>query len=784
VSDQVPVDFTVGSVVAGYRLEERIGQGGMAMVFRAHDSRLDRQVALKILAPRLATDDAFRQRFIRESRAAAAVDDPHIIPVFEAGESDGVLFIAMRYVRGGDVRSLIDRTGPLPAHRVAELIAQTASALDAAHARGLVHRDVKPANMLLDTRTVAGRPDHVYLSDFGLSKTALAATSLTASGEFLGTLDYVAPEQIEGQRQLDGRSDLYALACSAYEMLGGEPPFRRDQGVSVMYAHLSEAPPLVRARRPELPAAVDAVLSRALAKAPEDRYPTCRDFAAALQQALGLGPSATDAGTDEAALSLAAADQARTAAAASSAAAGTPGEREPTQPQTDRLTAPGSAEPGLARAGSATAGLAAAGPAEVGLAGAGSASGTGATSAWSPERQQQRRRWWRSPAPVAGLCVLALAAAGGGYALAGRGHHGGARTASTEPTAPGCTATSAMATARASNLTRVQTRRATTGGSPFGVFVAPGGQYYLVTIGNAVAVLRSGAGLSTSLVRTIQAAGADEGAAFTPGGRFLVAAGGSGATVIDVADAEDGAPGADAGKLTSHGSGAAEVYVTPDGRYAFVSLQTSNELAVFNLRSALADGFSAADLVGYVPVPAGPVGMTSDGTWLYVASLSGKLSVVSLARAEHNEPDPVVSTVPAGCGSVRALISRSHQVIWVTDSRADALLAFSVPKLRTDRAHALLAKVMVGATPVGETFVDGGSTILVADANLGGPSGAGPTVAVVSAGSAPDGGPSLLGYLPVGSGPTQFAVTAGGKTVLLTLEGAHQLEAVAVRTLH
>jgi hypothetical protein len=158
----------------------------------------------------------------------------------------------------------------------------------------------------------------------------------------------------------------------------------------------------------------------------------------------------------------------------------------------------------------------------------------------------------------------------------------------------------------------------------------------------------------------------------------------------------------------------------------------------------------------------------ADAEDVYVASLSGKLSVVSLARAEHNQPDPVVSIVPAGCGSVRALISRSHQVIWVTDSRADAPLAFSVPKLRTDHPHALLAKVMAGATPAGETFADGGSTIPVADANLGGPSGAVPTVAVVSAGSAPAGGPALLGYLPVGSGPRQFAVTAGGKTVLLT----------------
>ena len=169
----------------------------MAVVFRARDERLGRLVALKILAPALAADEGFRHRFIRESRAAAAVDDPHIVPVFEAGEADGVLFIAMRYVPGGDVRSLVRREGPLPPARVVAIISPVASALDAAHAAGLVHRDVKPANMLVDVRP--GRPDHVYLSDFGLSKGALSSAALTGAGQFLGTLDYISPEQIRGR---------------------------------------------------------------------------------------------------------------------------------------------------------------------------------------------------------------------------------------------------------------------------------------------------------------------------------------------------------------------------------------------------------------------------------------------------------------------------------------------------------------------------------------------------------------------------------------------------------
>ena len=205
-----PGGFAAGSLVAGYRLDQQIGQGGMAVVFRAHDSRLDRDVALKILAPALAEDDSFRQRFIRESRAAAAVDDAHIIPVYEAGEEHGVLFIAMRFVRGGDVRTLLDAEGPLSPERATEILSQAASALDAAHARGLVHRDVKPANMLLEASADRDRPDHVYLSDFGLAKASLAISGLTSTGQFLGTLDYVAPEQVEG-RPVDGRADQYAL---------------------------------------------------------------------------------------------------------------------------------------------------------------------------------------------------------------------------------------------------------------------------------------------------------------------------------------------------------------------------------------------------------------------------------------------------------------------------------------------------------------------------------------------------------------------------------------------
>ena len=285
--DDLPDGFAAIGRLADYHLEERIGAGGMAVVFRARDERLQRRVALKVLAPALAGDEAFRQRFIRESQAAAAVDDPHIIPVFEAGEAEGVLFLAMRYVPGGDVRTLVRRTGPLSPMHALSVISSVASALDAAHSAGLVHRDVKLANILLDAHP--GRPDHVYLSDFGLSKMVMSSIGPTRAGQFLGTPGYSAPEQLEG-KPVDGRADQYSLACAAFELLCGQTPFPRDQLAAVIWAHISEPPPALTSRRPDLPPAVDGVLSKALAKAPSDRYASCRAFADALRDALDLVP--------------------------------------------------------------------------------------------------------------------------------------------------------------------------------------------------------------------------------------------------------------------------------------------------------------------------------------------------------------------------------------------------------------------------------------------------------------------------------------------------------------
>jgi serine/threonine protein kinase len=273
-----------GSQLAGYVIEEQIGAGGMAVVFRARDGMLGRLAALKILSPALAADQEFRTRFLRESQAVASVEEPHIIPLYGAGEVDGVLYIATKFVSGGDLADVLQRAGgSLEPGRAVRLIEQIASALDSAHAAGLVHRDVKPGNILVDV--VPGRGEHAYLSDFGLSKRAMSVSGLTATGTFLGTPDYCALEHIRGL-PVDGRADQYSLACMAFALLTGSVPFHRQESMATLFAHLNDpVPPLARYRG-DLPPGTDAVLARGLAKEPQDRYGRCAEFAAALRDAV------------------------------------------------------------------------------------------------------------------------------------------------------------------------------------------------------------------------------------------------------------------------------------------------------------------------------------------------------------------------------------------------------------------------------------------------------------------------------------------------------------------
>jgi serine/threonine-protein kinase len=286
----------IGSEFAGYRLEALLGHGGMSIVYRAEHVVLGRTVALKLLSPQLSEDEAFRERFSRESRLAASLDHPNIIPIYEASESEGVFFIAMRYVEGSDLRTRL-KGGPLTPQATIGIVDQTANALAAAHSHGLVHRDVKPANILIDPGAGRGEADHVYLSDFGVAK-QMAAPGLTKMGTFVGTADYASPEQIEG-RALDARADVYSLGCVIYECLTGTSAYEKDSEVAQMYAHLLEPPPVVTDTRSDLPPAINDVVSKAMAKAPDDRYAGSKELAAALRDVLADVPD--DAGAAAAA---------------------------------------------------------------------------------------------------------------------------------------------------------------------------------------------------------------------------------------------------------------------------------------------------------------------------------------------------------------------------------------------------------------------------------------------------------------------------------------------------
>jgi len=872
VSDEFPhafSEFAIGSQIAGYRLEEQIGRGGMAVVFRAHEARLDRNVALKILAPGLAADDAFRKRFIRESRIAAAVDHPNIIPVFDAGEADGVLFIAMRFVHGPDVRTLLDTEGALPAARVIDIITQVGSALDAAHARGLVHRDVKPANMLLDTTAGGGRQDHVYLSDFGLGKQTLeelGQSGLTSQGQFLGTLDYMAPEQVEGGR-VDGRADLYALACAAFELLSGAPPFRRGAGMAVVWAKLSESPPLLSTRRTDLPGAVDGVMSRAMAKEPDARFPSCGEFAAALRDACGLGPAAPRPPARPPRQATQVAMPIRPPAAerprAERPGAEQPGAEQPGAEQPGAAAHPatevgrptgadaafGIGAPGDAgAAGSLAAGGFGAGGAggfgSGGTGGAGAAAGsagpptetgripgnrpggatrpglTGPDDAYGglyrepqPSGREPRssgrgpgavppggygavaqpmpgRPWWRSRAfmsTAAAVVVIAVVVAAftalhhGGTGSGGGG--GGTLTAAVKP--PGCT----TAAPKAKQMSGVRTQNASVGGKPFGVAITADGKYSFISTGNDVVVLNNrGGSLAPTPVATIPAQGAKKDEAITPDGKYLLAAAGSGAYVISVPEAEAGDGGAVLGTLTSpHGAGAAGVEVSPDNRYAFVTLQDSAEVAVFDLRKSLAEGFGQSGLVGTVPVGQDPVGIAQspDGRWLYVAQegtqtppAEGRLYVLSASRAETDPGKAVQTSAVAGCGPARVIVSGNGDEVWVTDRESNALVAFSAAKLLTKPEHSLIARVNVGQNPIGETFIRGGTRIMVADANLSNYPGA-YTLTLVSTQAALQGGSgAVLGVLPSsGQMPRELGLERGG-TLLVSDSGSGQLQVI------
>jgi Protein kinase domain len=275
-----------GMTVGEFVIEAIAGRGGMGIVYRARQREPDRVVALKVIAPDLAGDPNFEARFKSEGRIAARIEHPNVIPIYAVGEDRGTLYIAMRYVVGTDLRAVIEQEGRIEPGRAALLIDQVAQALDAAHGHGLVHRDVKPANILLAPQ---GGREHAYLTDFGLSRLVADSQAITATGALVGTVDYIAPEQVRGER-VDARTDVYSLGCVLFHSLTGRVPYPEGNQIAKLYAHDSRPPPLALECVPELPAALDGVIARAMAKDPDARYQSAGDLGAAALAAVQAAP--------------------------------------------------------------------------------------------------------------------------------------------------------------------------------------------------------------------------------------------------------------------------------------------------------------------------------------------------------------------------------------------------------------------------------------------------------------------------------------------------------------
>ena len=443
----------VGDEYAGYRVRSVLGRGGMSVVYQAENLRLSSVIALKVLAPELASDDMFRARFLEESRIAASLNHPNVIPIYDMGSHDELLYIAMRYVSGTDMRQMIKKRGRLLPATALFLVGQAARALDAAHRKGLVHRDVKPGNLLIERGSDEADPDHVYLADFGITKHAMSRSGLTSTGQFLGTINYVAPEQIRGMSVL-GLADQYSLGCVLYECLTGRVPFEKDLDAAIIWAHVEETPTMPTVLRPDLPPEIDEVFGRVLAKRPDERYGSCREFVDAARMALGifgpgtessLGYGVTTAGrqsgpppgsragtppgqfsrSNVSSRSQSPAPGIDPVAPAAASGPSGPGQSWSSQPSVDQA---GYGQPAAGRAGAGqSGGTLASHRREYGVAGPGEPGQP--AGAPPPSRGPRGPRWYRQPRWIAVLAAAVLVVAGLGTWIglsSGSGAHAGA----------------------------------------------------------------------------------------------------------------------------------------------------------------------------------------------------------------------------------------------------------------------------------------------------------------------------------------------------------------------
>ena len=724
----------VGEEFAGYRLLSVLGRGGMSIVFRAENPRLGNVIALKVLDPELANNDVFRSRFLEESRIAASMNHPNVIPIHDTGSSDGLLYIAMRYVSGTDLRQMLKQRGPLPTDEAVFLLSQAARALDAAHRRGLVHRDVKPANLLIERGTDEGDPEHVYLTDFGITKHQDGVSGLTSAGALLGTIDYIAPEQVRGMSVL-GMADQYSLGCVLYECLTGRLPYEKDFGTAIMWAHVEEPPiPATRAR-PGLPPGIDDVFSKVLAKLPGDRYDSCRAFMNDAGHALGLGEPMSGSG------SLGMVSGSGAVPYPPELAGGGYPSSELTHDRYESRGDPTSSWPvsqPLPPPPPTTA--------DPIVAPAGPGRGPG-------HRRRGRRGSWL----VAALALLLVAGAAAGVTLGlTRGHNppagGGSTATAGGSTAPG-TATASGTGSAASVALPAVAGTIHVGPNPNYIAVAPNGKFAYVTDPGAgtVTVLSTATDKVTGTINIPQ--GPPESVSFSPDGRtaYVSVYGGHSVPLIAFVDTATGAVTATV-PVDNHTPDPSTT--SPDGRFLYVP---NHNTALTGTDENVIDVIDTTSktLVGDIAVSANPhwIVFGKDGQRFY--STDHMSATVTVLNASTNA---VIANISVGETPHSAILSPDGSRLAVTSFDGNVVFLIDTA---TDK---MVAQVPVGKNPLDIAYSPDGRYIYTTNNEDN-------TVTVIDTADN-----LVIGHVPTGKAPTSISVLPGGRQAYVTDENDGTIE--------
>ncbi len=746
----------VGEEFAGYRLVSVLGRGGMSVVFRAENPRLGNVIALKVLDPSLAGDDVFRTRFLEESRIAASMNHPNVIPIHDMGSSDGLLYIAMRCVTGTDLRQMLKKRGRLPAEAAVFLLEQAARALDAAHRRGLVHRDVKPGNLLVERGNDGSDPDHVYLTDFGISKHMGGdRTGLTSSGQFLGTIDYVAPEQIRGVSVL-GLADQYSLGCVLYECLTGRVPFEKDMDAAIIWAHVEEAPTPPTMLRNDLPPALDDVFARVLAKNPGDRFESCKDFMTAAREALGPMADPPPASAS-AAIRLPQSEPSPAYPAASEVPTALDARYSPppaSSPLTELAHEPADDyQPPTASWASIadTPPLASAGePAPPGPAGP---PGGGKGS---------RRRWW-----LVGVAAAVLVAGGTGAAvtMALTGGHssasaGGANTPaagmpgmSMGPTATGTGSASAAANAPGAPLPTVA-GKITVGQTPSFIQVAPNGKFAYATNpgAGAVTVINTATDKVSGTVKIPQ--GPPQFVSFSPDSKTAYVSVYNTRGSVHLVAFVDTATGTVTGTVTATNRTPGPSTTSPDGKFLYVP---NHNMVIGGANGNVIDVIDTAGmkLTSTIVTPANP-------HWVVFGKNNGRFyatdhmsTTVSVLNAKTNA---IIAEIEVGETPHSATLSPDGTRLAVTSFNGNEVFLVDTANDKE------VATIPVGRNPLNIAYSRDGRYLFTTNNEDN-------TVSVIDTASN-----KVIGTVPTGKSPTSISVLPDGRQAYVSDENDGTVE--------